>query len=217
MKEGVCVCVQESTKKLSVKKLPIITCFHLKVHCSLAAQRLHVITFPLCRGLSTPYAQEKLPTSFNLTSRLISPDTWPEREFFYFPAFDMLTCTHEALLSSTTHSQSWAEPHIHIHTGKSLPPVPPSHSPTIRVNEEGLGTKAKLFTQGAQEPFTSLINSWKKCVVPFVNCMCVMVCSSDSSDNRYSLFAVVNHSGSLYNGHYTCYIRQQQDQVIVMW
>ena len=31
--------------------------------------------------------------------------------------------------------------------------------------------------------------------------------------SSYSLFAVVNHSGSLYNGHYTCYVRQQQDQV----
>ena len=39
-------------------------------------------------------------------------------------------------------------------------------------------------------------------------------CSSESSDNRYSLFAVVNHSGSLFNGHYTCFVRQQQDQVI---
>ncbi len=33
-----------------------------------------------------------------------------------------------------------------------------------------------------------------------------------SSPPRYSLFAVVNHSGSLHNGHYTCYIRQQQNQ-----
>lgn len=39
-----------------------------------------------------------------------------------------------------------------------------------------------------------------------------MTRSSTSSDNRYSLFAVVNHSGSLHNGHYTCYIRQHQDQ-----
>ena len=31
--------------------------------------------------------------------------------------------------------------------------------------------------------------------------------------SSYSLFAVVNHSGSLHNGHYTCYVRQQQDQV----
>ena len=31
-------------------------------------------------------------------------------------------------------------------------------------------------------------------------------------DNRYSLFAVVNHSGSIHNGHYTCFIRQQDDQ-----
>lgn len=39
-----------------------------------------------------------------------------------------------------------------------------------------------------------------------------MARSSSTCDNRYSLFAVVNHSGSLHNGHYTCYIRQQQDQ-----
>ena len=32
---------------------------------------------------------------------------------------------------------------------------------------------------------------------------------------RYSLYAVVNHSGSLHNGHYTCYIRPQQDQVLI--
>ena len=58
--------------------------------------------------------------------------------------------------------------------------------------------------------------------------------SSSSSDNRfdipvhlvilllilnirYSLFAVVNHSGSLHNGHYTCYIRPQQDQVVLLY
>ena len=27
---------------------------------------------------------------------------------------------------------------------------------------------------------------------------------------RYTLFAVVNHSGTLEVGHYTCFIRQQQ-------
>jgi len=29
-------------------------------------------------------------------------------------------------------------------------------------------------------------------------------------DSKYSLFAVVNHSGTLEVGHYTCFIRQQQ-------
>ncbi|XP_041473865.1 ubiquitin carboxyl-terminal hydrolase 22-like [Lytechinus variegatus] len=33
-----------------------------------------------------------------------------------------------------------------------------------------------------------------------------------TSDNQYSLFAVVNHHGSLEAGHYTCYVRQHQDQ-----
>lgn len=31
-------------------------------------------------------------------------------------------------------------------------------------------------------------------------------------DNRYSLFAVINHEGSLETGHYTAFIRQQRDQ-----
>lgn len=32
------------------------------------------------------------------------------------------------------------------------------------------------------------------------------------SDNRYSLFAVINHDGnSVHGGHYTAYVRQQKD------
>jgi ubiquitin carboxyl-terminal hydrolase 22/27/51 len=30
--------------------------------------------------------------------------------------------------------------------------------------------------------------------------------------SRYSLFAVINHEGSLETGHYTAFIRQQRDQ-----
>ncbi|XP_066291347.1 ubiquitin carboxyl-terminal hydrolase 22-like isoform X1 [Branchiostoma lanceolatum] len=33
-----------------------------------------------------------------------------------------------------------------------------------------------------------------------------------SNENRYSLFAVVNHRGSIDSGHYTCFIRQHRDQ-----
>ncbi|VDI11999.1 ubiquitin carboxyl-terminal hydrolase 22/27/51 [Mytilus galloprovincialis] len=33
-----------------------------------------------------------------------------------------------------------------------------------------------------------------------------------SCDNKYSLFAVVNHMGTIECGHYTCYIRQHKDQ-----
>jgi len=33
-----------------------------------------------------------------------------------------------------------------------------------------------------------------------------------SSQNRYSLYAVVNHHGTLDSGHYTCFIRQNKDQ-----
>lgn len=33
-----------------------------------------------------------------------------------------------------------------------------------------------------------------------------------SSQTRYSLFAVVNHQGTLESGHYTSFIRQHKDQ-----
>ncbi|XP_076461606.1 ubiquitin carboxyl-terminal hydrolase 22-like [Babylonia areolata] len=33
-----------------------------------------------------------------------------------------------------------------------------------------------------------------------------------SCDNKYSLFAVVNHSGTIESGHYTCFIRSYKDQ-----
>ncbi|KAK7111323.1 hypothetical protein V1264_010978 [Littorina saxatilis] len=33
-----------------------------------------------------------------------------------------------------------------------------------------------------------------------------------SCDNKYSLFAVVNHSGTIESGHYTCYIRSHKEQ-----
>lgn len=36
--------------------------------------------------------------------------------------------------------------------------------------------------------------------------------SAIPSDNRYSLFAVINHIGSsIYAGHYTAFVRQQHD------
>ena len=36
--------------------------------------------------------------------------------------------------------------------------------------------------------------------------------STTYSDNKYSLFAVINHEASLDTGHYTAFIRQQRDQ-----
>lgn len=36
--------------------------------------------------------------------------------------------------------------------------------------------------------------------------------TEEEHSNLYLLFAVVNHQGSLNNGHYTCFIRQQEGQ-----
>lgn len=35
---------------------------------------------------------------------------------------------------------------------------------------------------------------------------------SHLNDNKYSLFAVVNHSGTIETGHYTAFVRQQENQ-----
>ncbi|XP_062507983.1 ubiquitin carboxyl-terminal hydrolase 22-like isoform X2 [Corticium candelabrum] len=37
-------------------------------------------------------------------------------------------------------------------------------------------------------------------------------CTLHDNHNRYSLFAVVNHSGTMDTGHYTCYVRHNKDQ-----
>lgn len=38
-------------------------------------------------------------------------------------------------------------------------------------------------------------------------------CSNGSlNDNKYSLFAVVNHSGTIETGHYTAFVRQRENQ-----
>jgi len=34
----------------------------------------------------------------------------------------------------------------------------------------------------------------------------------ENSKNKYALFAVVNHQGTIEGGHYTCFVRQQNGQ-----
>ena len=46
--------------------------------------------------------------------------------FMFVISTKYLHVNHEAAIASLPHPQSWAEPQIHIHIGKSLPSVPPS-------------------------------------------------------------------------------------------
>ena len=50
-----------------------------------------------------------------------------------------------ALLPLTTHPQSWAEPHIHVHTGKSLPSVPPSPEEQLTILNS---SQLQILSQG---------------------------------------------------------------------
>ena len=87
--------------------------------------------------------------------------------------------------------------------------------PSSVVTDRNDGHGLKLENVGSA--FLSLMTCLQKSPkitteLPFLSIMyCVFVCFS-----RYTLFAVVNHSGTLEVGHYTSFIRQQQ-QVWNSW
>ena len=56
-----------------------------------------------------------------------------------------------ALLPSTTHPQSWVEPHIHVHTGKSLPSVPQTTLIEWKINESVFQCLRVLVRKGEGE------------------------------------------------------------------
>lgn len=65
-------------------------------------------------------------------------------------------------------------------------------------------------------PFTSSCRS-KSAKSSLVNCSGAATTNhvnglSSVNDNKYCLFAVVNHSGTIETGHYTAYVRQHRDQ-----
>ena len=105
-----------------------------------------------------------------------------------------------ALLPSITHPQSWAEPHIHAHTGKSLPFVPPSPEEqnlpstclstpaNCRSSAQGLKlTRARVITvqfclHASQTPTTYFFSKLGKSSKSY---------SQNSLPNTYAVFSVL--------------------------
>ncbi|KAB0401126.1 hypothetical protein E2I00_011468 [Balaenoptera physalus] len=121
-----CHSYQESTKQLTMKKLPIVACFHLKRFEHSAKLRRKITTY-----VSFPLELDMTP--------------------FMASRFVLCVCGRVG--------------------------VAPGPCKESRMNGQ------------YQQPVDSL-----------------------SNDNKYSLFAVVNHQGTLESGHYTSFIRQHKDQ-----
>ena len=84
------------------------------------------------------------------------------------------------------------------HTGSLCPSMPPDSSIDV----------------GGQGDLTAQVSDCSGCVVSDGNKIELTAASLPtlSSQTRYSLFAVVNHQGTLESGHYTSFIRQHKDQ-----
>ncbi|XP_007891727.1 ubiquitin carboxyl-terminal hydrolase 22 isoform X2 [Callorhinchus milii] len=126
-----CHSYQESTKQLTMKKLPIVACFHLKRFEHSAKLRRKITTY-----VSFPLELDMTP----------------------FMASSLCRAQNEQTIS--------------VAVQMAL-----SRSKESRMNGQYL------------QPVDSLNN-----------------------ENKYSLFAVVNHQGTLESGHYTSFIRQHKDQ-----
>lgn len=120
-----CHSYQESTKQLTMKKLPLVACFHLKRFEHSTGYHKKISTY-------VSFPEELDMTPFMSNSR-------------------------------------------HVHQG-----APDQHRATIRNDDQ-----ATLLPDN--------------------------IASLLSSENKYSLYSVVNHRGTADSGHYTCFIRQHKD------
>ncbi|KAK2543642.1 Usp22 [Columba livia] len=146
-----CHSYQESTKQLTMKKLPIVACFHLKRFEHSAKLRRKITTY-----VSFPLELDMTPF---MASRWV-PSSKPRKD-----------------LDRTGYQ------FMHVHHETSLNRGYRTVCITILLPKE-----SRMNGQ-YQQPTDSLNN-----------------------DNKYSLFAVVNHQGTLESGHYTSFIRQHKDQ-----
>ncbi|XP_059835835.1 ubiquitin carboxyl-terminal hydrolase 22 isoform X2 [Hypanus sabinus] len=168
-----CHSYQESTKQLTMKKLPIVACFHLKRFEHSAKLRRKITTyvsFPLELDM-TPFMASSRPS--------LSADS--------------------ACMDSTNHG--WGKP------GSSLSSIC------------CLSIKESRMNGQYQQPVDSLNNDNKVLCEQHrlremqLVCMCGHdIITGKQPNHKYSLFAVVNHQGTLESGHYTSFIRQHKDQ-----
>ncbi|XP_074648440.1 ubiquitin carboxyl-terminal hydrolase 22-like [Tubulanus polymorphus] len=97
-------------------------------------------------------------------------------------------------------------------TMKKLPVVACFHLKRFE-HSTGFHKKISTFVSFPDElDMTPFMSSSRNNNNGYTNQVIMESASGLSSENKYSLFAVVNHSGTIECGHYTCYIRLHKNQ-----
>ncbi|RVE55648.1 hypothetical protein OJAV_G00234070 [Oryzias javanicus] len=164
-----CHSYQESTKQLTMKKLPVVACFHLKRFEHSARLRRKISTY-----VSFPLELDMTP--FMASSKETRDERPAERRRRQqvTPRFIQNRC---------------------IRTGSSEPDQTLALSSFSSFRESEINFLNLTFL---------ITNETIDSDDPFLH--------GAASSSRYSLFAVVNHQGTLESGHYTTFIRQHKDQ-----
>lgn len=178
-----CQSYQESTKQLSMKKLPIVASFHLKrfEHSNRLHKKISTfISFPLYLDMSPFKASRRATNNINNSKYNNTNDN-----------------SHEQDSSSHSHDQdndvNPTSGNGNDTTAQQAPAATNGNGP-IFVNtdeEDQLMTKRRELREGKGSGGNGV---------------------GDDENSKYCLFAVVNHSGTIETGHYTAYIRQCRDQ-----
>lgn len=110
---------------------------------------------------------------------------------------------------STCHSYQESTKQL---TMKKLPIVACFHLKRFE-HSTGLHKKISTFVSFPEElDMTPFMSSSRNNTNGYRNQIVQESAKGLSCDNKYSLFAVVNHMGTIECGHYTCFIRQHKDQ-----
>lgn len=231
-----CQCYQESTKQLSMKKLPIVASFHLKRFEH--SNRLHkkissFISFPLYLDMSPFKSSRRAPNGSNNSGKsntMNDNNNCSTSDSNNLASNDVVinndTISHccdsednkiirefsseqKPIYSSNESNNVGSKNNIAVNNSNTV-----SACQTEAINRNDISHQGATGTRVSD--LASNLNSFSA-----NKNLDVKVASMNRSDNnvdedndssKYCLFAVVNHSGTIETGHYTAYIRQCRDQ-----
>lgn len=186
-----CQSYQESTKQLSMDKLPIVASFHLKrfEHTNRLHKKISTfISFPLYLDMAPFKASKKSATRHQANKNATTTNS-------------NNTCNNNSSNNSTSNCVNGTSGDTATATTTISANGSSSETNTVQNPEEGSKSTSVSNSPEAAAATTTKSNNCHK-----------VITSNDDETTKYCLFAVVNHSGTIETGHYTAYIRQCRDQ-----
>lgn len=222
-----CQSYQESTKQLSMKKLPIVASFHLKrfEHSNRLHKKISAfISFPLYLDMSPFKASRRAPNGNNGSSggsidsivnedggggggavlnKGASDDTDGTRGRSELDTDKTAANPSEQLINSNMQTDN---------VNNSITATSPTSENSQRetathTDSQNTGSSASELASCPQSLCGDGVSAPAGAAPRIKD-----DASDDDESSKYCLFAVVNHSGTIETGHYTAYIRQCRDQ-----